>query len=52
MTLGNVFNIMRRALGEHWSPLDVHFTMADQSAGTIIRKLFIPKFDFNRTPTP
>lgn len=25
MTLGNVFNVMRRALGERWSPLEVHF---------------------------
>ncbi|WP_286776474.1 MULTISPECIES: AraC-like transcriptional regulator QhpR [unclassified Pseudomonas] len=26
MTLGNVFNVMRRALGERWAPLEVHFT--------------------------
>lgn len=25
MTLGTVFNVMRRALGERWSPLAVHF---------------------------
>lgn len=25
MTLGNVFNVMRRALGERWSPLEVRF---------------------------
>ncbi|HBO6052662.1 AraC family transcriptional regulator [Pseudomonas aeruginosa] len=25
MTLGNVFNVMRRALGDHWAPLEVHF---------------------------
>ncbi|MDY7552273.1 AraC family transcriptional regulator [Pseudomonas veronii] len=26
MTLGNVFNVMRRALGERWAPLEVHFS--------------------------
>lgn len=26
MTLGNVFNMMRRALGECWAPLEVHFS--------------------------
>lgn len=25
MTLGNVLNVMRRALGERWAPLEVHF---------------------------
>ena len=25
MTIGNFFNVMRRALGERWSPLEVHF---------------------------
>ncbi|AVD83797.1 MULTISPECIES: AraC family transcriptional regulator [Pseudomonas] len=28
MTLGNVFNVMRRALGERWAPLEVHFSHA------------------------
>lgn len=26
LTLGNVFNVMRRALGERWSPLEVNFS--------------------------
>lgn len=26
MTLGSLFNVMRRALGERWAPLEVHFS--------------------------
>lgn len=26
MTLGNILNVMRRALGERWAPLEVHFS--------------------------